>query len=104
MIAPRFVIHYRAFDFWVIAVLDLLTGLNVTHGEAERRLTLFVLVVDLLRGFLRLLLGFIHSNSFQLVRAAMDLRNGLQDGIGVFRRHGIELTDTLLSIEVLDGT
>ena len=51
MIAHRFVIHYRAFDFWVIAVLDLLTGLNAAHGEAERRLAFFVLSIDLLRGF-----------------------------------------------------
>ena len=64
MIAYRFIIYYGAFDFRVIAILELLTGLNAAHGEAERRLAFFVLSIDLLRGFLRLLLGFIHSNSF----------------------------------------
>ena len=33
----------------------------------------------------------------------MDLCDGLQDGIGILRRHGVELTHALLSVEVLDG-
>ena len=53
--------------------------------------------------FLCLLLGLVHIDPFQLVRTAVNLCDGLQDGIGVLRRHGVELTHALLSVEVLDG-
>ena len=59
--------------------------------------------LDLLGGFLRLLLSLVHGDPFQLIRAAVDLCDGLQNGIGVLRRHGVELTHALLSVEVLDG-
>lgn len=62
-----------------------------------------MLGVDLLGGFLCLLLGLVHIDPFQLVRTAVNLCDGLQDGIGVLRRHGVELTHALLSVEVLDG-
>lgn len=60
-------------------------------------------LLNLLRGFLSLPLLVVHGNPFQLVPAAVDLRDGLQDGIGVLRRHGVELTNPLLPVEVLDG-
>ena len=31
------------------------------------------------------------------------LGDGLQNRIGILRRHGVELTDALLSVEILDG-
>ena len=63
-----------------------------------------MLGVDLLCGFLRLLLSLVHGDPFQLIRAAVDLCDGLQNGIGVLRRHGVELTDALFPVEVLNGT
>lgn len=104
LIAYGFVVNDRASDFRVVAVFDLFAGLDVTHGKAERRLALLVLGVDLLRGFLRLLLRFVHGDPLQLVRAAVNLRNGFQNGICVLRRHGVKLTDALLSVKILNGT
>ncbi len=104
LIAYGLVINDSAPDFRVVVVFDLFAGLDIAHGKAERRLALLVLGVDLLRGFLRLLLRFVHGDQLQLVRAAVDLRNGLQNGIGVFQRHGVKLTDALFSVKILDGT
>lgn len=88
LIANCLIIYDGALDFWVIAVFDLFAGLDITHRKAEGRLALFVLGVDLLGGFLCLLLGLVHIDPFQLVRTAVNLCDGLQDGIGVLRRHG----------------
>jgi len=104
LIADGLIIHDRAFDLRVIAVFYLLAGLDIAQGEAERGQALFVFGIDLLGGFLCLPLGLVHSNPFQLVRAAVDLRNGLQNGIGILRRHSVKLTHALLPVETLDGT
>ena len=103
MIANCLIIYDGTLDLRVIAVFDLFARLDFAHGKAEWRLALFMLGVDLLGGFLCLLLGFVHGDQFQLVRAAMDLCDSLQNRIGVLRRHGVELTDTLLPVEVLNG-
>ena len=104
MIANCLIIYNGTLDLRVIAVFDLFAGLDITHRKAEGRLALFVLGVDLLGGFLCLLLSLVHGDPFQLIRAAVDLCDSLQDGIGVLRRHGVELTHALFPVEVFDGT
>ena len=104
LIAYGLVINDSALDFRIVAIFDFFAGLDIAHGKAERRLALLVLGVDLLCGFLRLFLCFVHGDPLQLVRAAVDLRNGFQNGIGVLRRHGVKLTDALLPVEILNGT
>ena len=97
------VIDNRASDLRVIAVLDFFARGNTTQGEAKRGKPFLMLGVNLLGRFFRLLLRLVHGNQLQLVRATVNLRNRLQNGIGILRRHGIKLTHTLLPIEILDG-
>lgn len=70
LIAYGFVVNDHASDFRVVAIFDLLAGLDVVHRKSERKLVFLVFVVDLLCGFLRLLLRFVHSDQLQLVRIA----------------------------------
>ena len=85
LIANCLIIYDGTLDLRVIAVFDLFSGLHVAHGKSEGRLALLVFGVNFLGGFLCLILGPVHGDPLQLVRAAVDLCDGLQNGIGVLR-------------------
>ena len=78
--------------------LDLLTNIDTALGESEGSQTFLVLLVDLLgQCFISLFSGSCLP-LFQAMAVIVNLRNGFLNRECILRCHGIELTDTALTV------
>ena len=84
----------------ITAKCDLLPWGNAAFGEGKGRHPLLMLLVNFLSQRLILLLGGGGFSFLQSMTKAVDFRNGIQNGIGILRGHGVEFPNPALAVHL----